>query len=159
VSSLLASAAAAGQGRRRDWWRRGIVRILNVEAGGIGGGFLLCVITFVNPRGLRRRLPLGFFYVRNPCLLFIFFRTLSPPRLYVISLLYICIWNPFLFYIFIHTFPPPTTMGAVSYETTDESTKRLSHKKKCHLLFFLVGEGICILLVVGDMIRFLRTSK
>jgi hypothetical protein len=53
-----------GQGRRRDWWRRG------VEAGEIGGGFLLCVITFREP-GLRQRLPMFLFHQES--LLIVYF--------------------------------------------------------------------------------------
>jgi hypothetical protein len=47
------------------------------------------------------------FYIWNPFLFFIFFHTLPPLRLYIISLFYIYIWNPFLFFIFFRTLPPP----------------------------------------------------
>jgi hypothetical protein len=40
-------------------------------------------------------------------------------------------------------------MGAVSHETADENTKRLSHKKSVHLLFFLVVGDIKLPIVIS----------
>jgi hypothetical protein len=144
ASSLLASAASAvnarvsDQARRRRGERRCVFAPRfrggsEGKAGGIGGGFLLCVITFREPRRLRGRIPLCFFYVRNPGLLFIFFHTLPPPYLYVIFIFIRTLPPPTTMgmVIFIRTLPPPTTMGMVSQETADGSTKCLSHQKKC----------------------------
>jgi hypothetical protein len=91
-------------------------------------------------RGQSQRLGVGRqFYIMNPFLFFIFFHTLPPPCLYIISLFYICIWNPFLFFIFIRTLAPPTiTMHVVSQERGRWKYQTFVAPKSVHLLFFLV---------------------
>jgi hypothetical protein len=66
-----------------------------------------------------------------------FFRTLPPPRLYIISLFYICIWNHFLFFIFS---PFHLLLRSTRYckGRGGPTERRLSHETVVLLSFFLV---------------------
>jgi hypothetical protein len=70
-------------------------------------------------------------------LILFFFRTLPPPRLYIISLFYICIWNHFLFFIFS---PFHLLLRSTRYckGRGGPTERRLSHETVVLLSFFLV---------------------